>query len=767
MTFVFSLIGGLLVAIALQLVFANLGIALGLTVLDWSPGKAGERLQAPDEDAVEESDSDTKQSLPITHFLGLGVAIGFSVAVFTAALLSVEFSQIFEPRRGIIFGLIAWATYWLLFIWLSSTTISGIADSLLGSALQGGKQLLSTVKKTAQQTAQLLEGSDQPAESDISTGEYAILQDLMVEVSQLADAQKQLPALLADQRETLLAELAEEGADTVKATENGSTQNGSTSQEDRELKVETTVSSSSARPSVATAVSTSSSSLLSQLDLPSWQQILRRTLNQVDLSEWDVETILQQLPTDNKAVNYAKSQLISSATAFLPDSSTSEDALNAVKNGSSPPERISLEARRAAMKAIQTKLVAYCRYTNTDLLTPENLIEKVQAQREEYRLADDASRSGVSLDIDEIDYVLRRRQKLTPHDRQLLLEALRQAWPVSPVEGSVTEDSNTSEVFQIEEDSSSSEASTEFATEVDDEPELSVSGVASKAYETLENHFQSINWSEVSLEDVKPDVALLLEQVEKQGTLPAPDWQTISSRIQLPESAKAEFTTWLKTAWTDRVQSLQPAVAQSSQDLSHQLAKQITHFLHHQQKAALTPAQMSESLTHVVSGALAILPNPSALSNFSNLSNLWDKETWQETLEKRKDLTRDEIEQVLDWGETVWQPKAQQLGSWLQTIQAEAKEYIDLPDVDTLTQPVADAAQQVIEQLVETKESLVQQAGEVKESFVEQVDEVKADIQRQADAARGQVAIAAWWLFIALVSSGSAAAGAGYLAATY
>ncbi|MGD1863068.1 MAG: hypothetical protein ACFB0D_00800 [Phormidesmis sp.] len=44
---------------------------------------------------------------------------------------------------------------------------------------------------------------------------------------------------------------------------------------------------------------------------------------------------------------------------------------------------------------------------------------------------------------------------------------------------------------------------------------------------------------------------------------------------------------------------------------------------------------------------------------------------------------------------------------------------------------------------------------------------MKVDIQRSADAARGQVAIAAWWLFIALVSSGSAAAGAGYLAATY
>ncbi|MEL6939771.1 MAG: hypothetical protein AAFO84_11325, partial [Cyanobacteria bacterium J06598_1] len=44
---------------------------------------------------------------------------------------------------------------------------------------------------------------------------------------------------------------------------------------------------------------------------------------------------------------------------------------------------------------------------------------------------------------------------------------------------------------------------------------------------------------------------------------------------------------------------------------------------------------------------------------------------------------------------------------------------------------------------------------------------VKAELQTQADAARRQVAIAAWWLFIALISSGSAAAGAGYLAAIY
>ena len=81
---------------------------------------------------------------------------------------------------------------------------------------------------------------------------------------------------------------------------------------------------------------------------------------------------------------------------------------------------------------------------------------------------------------------------------------------------------------------------------------------------------------------------------------------------------------------------------------------------------------------------------------------------------------------------------------------------VDLPD----GQPLAEVRQQIVEQIAAAQTKVSDRAQALKESL-------KEDIQLQADAARRQVAIAAWWLFIALVSSGSAAASAGYLATQY
>ena len=67
--------------------------------------------------------------------------------------------------------------------------------------------------------------------------------------------------------------------------------------------------------------------------------------------------------------------------------------------------------------------------------------------------------------------------------------------------------------------------------------------------------------------------------------------------------------------------------------------------------------------------------------------------------------------------------------------------------------PVDTAQRQITEGL-----SAAQQTLEIK------ANAVKADLQTQADVARGQVAIAAWWLFSRLLLSGTSAAASGWLA---
>ena len=193
MTLVFSLLGGLLIAAVMQLVFANLGVALGLTLLDFSPNSSSSRAATVSEnDNGEDGETQSDQSqatedslsLPITHFLGFGVAIGLSAGIFVGTLLSVEFSGLLEPNRGIIFGLIFWSTYWLLFIWLCSTTITSITDSLIGGAIASGKQLISTVKQSVVE-------SDGKANS--ATEQQTAIKELTAEVSKLASTQDRIP----------------------------------------------------------------------------------------------------------------------------------------------------------------------------------------------------------------------------------------------------------------------------------------------------------------------------------------------------------------------------------------------------------------------------------------------------------------------------------------------------------------------------------------------------------------------------------------------
>ena len=345
MTLVFSLVGGLLIAVVLQLVFANLGIALGLTLLDFSPRRA---LSGPAEDGTDRSNSGEAQdeseaeqtsfSLPVTHLLGFSVAIGLSMVIFVGTLLSVEFSGLLELRQGIIFGLVFWSTYWLLFIWLCSTTVTGIADSLIGGAIASGKQLIATVKQS-------ITAPDSPSDKAV---EQTLIRELAAEVSKLANAQDEIPQLLASQQDRLLSQInaaIEERLESEDLEEERSNDTKSPEPPPEQSRTQVTVTESRTepdrKPAPEVAVSDSSSSLLSQLDLPSWQQIAKSAINQVDLSEWDVETLLQQLPVDSSNPKSVASQMMGSAIALLPDTNShTESSDRSPENLTNQPKKL-------------------------------------------------------------------------------------------------------------------------------------------------------------------------------------------------------------------------------------------------------------------------------------------------------------------------------------------------------------------------------------------------------------------------------------------
>ena len=803
MTLVFSLLGGLLIAVVMQLVFANLGIALGLTLLDFSPSSsaphAATLTETSDENSDENDDSQSSQqqatddglSLPITHFLGFGVAIGLSAVIFLGTLLSVEFSALVEPRRGAIFGLVFWSTYWLLFIWLCSTTITGITDSLIGGAIASGKQLISTVKQSITKSDSLSNSTGNSARERQTT-----LEELAAEVSKLASNQDKIPQLISNQQDAILSQL-----DTVietvieeKLEESSNEERADKEQLEKERadlrsqpsSTEVTVAEANKSSIPEVTISTSSPDLLSQLDLPSWQQIAKSIINEVDLSDWDVETLLQQFSgdlskADSSRPKYIANQMMGAVAAFLPDAASQEQPsepslsvsdevlkdVDVVDHSTDylptdhlPTDHLSTD-RSATVQAIQTKIEDYCRYTKLSLLTPEKLSEKVQSQLQEYDLsAEHIYNSRQKFSIASIEAVLLNRQKLSLEDKQQLVQALERAWPLAPSGARLETESKAA---------SEAESKTEWPIPAleDHTPELSVHSVAKKAYQTVDQRLQAVDWN-ASLEDIKPEISMLLDQLEREESLNAIDWQSLFSRVQIHHDMREEFEQWLQTTLTSKLQSARPAIVNTTKELSQYFSERITDYLKNREKSELQPAEATEALSDMVGNMLASLPHPSKLSDLSDNSfsfdlGLWDQANWQQVLESRKDMTEEEIHRILEWGEQTWQPKAKQISHWLQAVQTEVTKHLSLPDENLLE----DASREINEQITTTQEVLSSQLTAFKQEVNSQVTSVKEEIQIQVDNGRKQVAIAAWWLFIAFVLSGSAAVGAGWLATNY
>ncbi|MEL6901520.1 MAG: hypothetical protein AAFP07_11250 [Cyanobacteria bacterium J06606_4] len=751
MTLFFSLMGGLLIAVALQLVTANLGIAIGLTLLDWRPkerlvnrsGSAehagtASSSQLPSANGTgQKASADTDFSLPVTHLLGFSVAAGLSIVLFVASLLSVEFGQIIAPRRGVIFGIVLWATYWLLFIWLSSTTVAIAANSLLGTAIAGGQRLLAAITQT-------LTSADSPATP--ASDQSSLLKELSAEISKIASVQQELPGLLANQKETLIAEICDRtqlstpevqniieaiapNANSEKQSENNDNQQDSPTEAKAPAKHTSATAIVETSPSAASALSSLPATVVSQLDLPSWQSILKRALTQVDLSDLAVETLLQQLPQNIQPSWHVATLRENSATL------TEKSPTEANKTDQTADQTTD---HGAAIASIQSKLISYCRYTSLDHLTPQHLADKIDAQRQQHGLSAQEWRQ-YSLDIAAIESVLDRRRKLSEKRKQQLVETLHQSWPL-PSEPAPSPSQK--------------------------EAVSGIRAIAHQANQTLESHLEAIDWSQVSLEDIKPEIILLLNQLEA-GTLQSLDWAALTHRIRLPTTAKKDFINWLQATLTDKLSSARPAAIEASQSLSQQLtttfSERITQLLSHPEKSALQPAKLTKQLTQIVVSTLSAVPYPTELISTSDVSGLWqqlwNRDTWQRALEKRKDLTAEEIQQILTWGETAWQGEAQQIGEWMQAIRTEAQKLLSLPDISTM-ETMETARQHVVSQVAN-------QIAKVQAQLSEQAIAAQTEIQQQAEAARKQVAIAAWWIFIALISSGSAAAGAGWLAAMY
>jgi nucleoid DNA-binding protein len=134
--FFVALISGVVLAFAFQLVLTNLSVAFGISILGHSS----------------DSDSSHKESSSFGGTIRkIGTLVGFwtlltvAVALFFASLLAVKLSLvIFDPRLGAILGLVIWGAYFILLVWVSSTTVGSLVGSVVNTATSGFQAIMGT-----------------------------------------------------------------------------------------------------------------------------------------------------------------------------------------------------------------------------------------------------------------------------------------------------------------------------------------------------------------------------------------------------------------------------------------------------------------------------------------------------------------------------------------------------------------------------------------------------------------------------------------------
>lgn len=133
-----TLVVGLLTAFGLQLLLANLGIALGITALS---GRVSAADAVEDETAAAVNPSDSG----LVGSVGTGVFVSVNLVLFSACFLATKFSQVSGLLEGAIAGLTIWSAYLLVLAWVSTRAMNAIAAFLFDQATGGLRRMVSAL----------------------------------------------------------------------------------------------------------------------------------------------------------------------------------------------------------------------------------------------------------------------------------------------------------------------------------------------------------------------------------------------------------------------------------------------------------------------------------------------------------------------------------------------------------------------------------------------------------------------------------------------
>jgi hypothetical protein len=142
----FALLAGIILAFAFQLVLTNLSIAAGISYLGHSSDSDSDNKH--DDRGEVKSVGGTIRK--ISTALGLWTLITVTIALTIASFLAVALTLTdVTAGLGAIAGLVIWGAYFLLLVWVSSTTVGSFVSSLFSSLVNTATSGLQAIMGTA------------------------------------------------------------------------------------------------------------------------------------------------------------------------------------------------------------------------------------------------------------------------------------------------------------------------------------------------------------------------------------------------------------------------------------------------------------------------------------------------------------------------------------------------------------------------------------------------------------------------------------------
>ncbi|WP_242032939.1 MFS transporter [Oscillatoria sp. FACHB-1406] len=130
-----ALIAGVVLAFAFQLLLTNLGVAVGISMAGGSSDDSSDRG---------DSESFGSSIRKISTLVGVSTLITVAISLFVACYFAVRLSLFATPLSGAIVGLVIWATYFSLMVWVSSTTVGSLVGSVINTATSGLQAIVGT-----------------------------------------------------------------------------------------------------------------------------------------------------------------------------------------------------------------------------------------------------------------------------------------------------------------------------------------------------------------------------------------------------------------------------------------------------------------------------------------------------------------------------------------------------------------------------------------------------------------------------------------------